>query len=109
MYNSIHDFWGLPIDNFLHEGLHFQFTHYWYENKNSPVSKLKYEDFDYLKEALTVVLNDKEPKSIMSVPDQGCPSQEKFRKLLYKNWQKHHDFDKLVDFRLSKLDNFKNK
>ena len=106
MYDSTHDFWGLPIDNFLHEGLHFQFTHYWYENKKSPVSKLNNIDFDYLKEALTIVLDD-ELTPILSQPDQGYSNQKKYRKTLHKHWQKHHDFDKLVNFGLSKLDNFK--
>lgn len=106
IYDATEDFWGMPIDTFLHEAHHLQFIHYWYENKNSPVSKLKYEDFDYLKEALTVVLDDDELKSIMSLPDQGYPTQTEFRKLLYQNWQKYHNFDRLVDFGLSKLNDF---
>jgi hypothetical protein len=106
MYNSTDDFWGLPIDNFLHEGLHFQFTHYWYENKKSLVSKLKNNDFDYLKEALTIVLDD-ELKPVLSKPDQGYSNQVGYRKLLHKHWQKYHNFDELVNLGLSKLDDFK--
>lgn len=40
MYNSTKGIWGMPIDNFLHEALHFQFTYYWRENKDSAVSEL---------------------------------------------------------------------
>lgn len=105
IYDSIENYWGMPIDTFLHEGLHFQFIHYWYDNKKSPVSKLKYEDFDYLKEALTVVL-DEDLKPIIFQSDQGYPNQEKYRKILHKYWQKYHDFDKLVKYGLSELKNF---
>ena len=38
-----------PMRTFLHELCHFQFIHYWQENKDSPVSKLSPEDFNYLK------------------------------------------------------------
>ncbi len=105
IYDSTEDYWGMPIDTFLHEVLHFQFIYYWYKNPKSAVLKLKYEDFDYLKEALTVVLDD-ELKPIISQSDQGYPSQIKYRKLLRQNWQKYHDFNKLVDFGLSKLNDF---
>jgi len=102
IYDSIEDYWGMPIDTFLHEGLHFQFIHYWYKNKNSQVSKLKHNDFDYLKEALTVVL-DEDLKPIISQPDQGYSSQIEYRKLLHSHWQKHHDFEKLIEYGLSEL------
>jgi hypothetical protein len=105
MYNSIEGFWGMPIDGFLHEGLHFQFTHYWGDNEKSPVSKLDNDNFDYLKEALTVVLDD-DLKPIITQADQGYSNQAEYRKLLSKHWQKYHDFDNLVDFGLSKLNKF---
>lgn len=105
MYDSIENFWGMPIDGFLHEGLHFQFTCYWREDKNSPISKLNDDNFDYIKEALTVVLDD-DLKPIITTADQGYSNQIKYRKLLSKHWQKYHDFEKLVDYGLSKLNNF---
>lgn len=105
MYDSIENFWGMPIDGFLHEALHFQFTYYWGDNKNSPVSKLNNDDFDYLKEALTIVLDD-DIKPIITMADQGYPNQIEYRKLLSKHWQKHHDFEKLIEYGLSKLNSF---
>ncbi len=97
--------WSTPIDGFLHEGLHFQFTHFWGDDQNSPVSKLNDDQFDYIKEALTVVL-DEDLKPVLSKPDHGYPNQTEYRKLLHKHWQKYHDFDKLVNFGLSKLNDF---
>lgn len=97
--------WSTPIDGFLHEGLHFQFTHFWGDDQNSPVSKLNDDQFDYIKEALTVILDD-DLKPILSKPDQGYPSQEEYRKLLHNHWKKYHDFNKLVNFGLSKLNDF---
>ena len=102
MFDSAEDFWGMPIDGFLHEGLHFQFHYYWEEDKNSPVSNLSDDEFDYIKEALTVVL-DKDLEPLISVPDKGYTSQAEYRGLLHENWQKHHDFDELVVFGLEKL------
>lgn len=63
----------MPIDGFLHKGLHFQFTYFWRCDKESPVSKLNESEFNYLKEALTVVLDD-DLKPIITVPDMGYPS-----------------------------------
>lgn len=105
MYNSTAGFWSMPIDGFLHEGLHFQFTYYWRKNKNSPVSKLNPDKFEYLKEALTVVL-DKNLKPILTIPDTGYPHQQEFRRLLSKHWIKHHHFGNLIEYGLSILDSF---
>ncbi len=91
-----------PIATFLHEALHFQFHNYWREDPKSPVSKLSANDFDYLKESLTVIL-DNSLVPFIEVFDQVYLSHEKFRKALHKQWQKHHDFDKLVEFGLKEL------
>lgn len=105
MYDSVEGFWGMPIDGFLHEGLHFQFTYYWRENKKSPVSKLNDEEFDYVKEALTVVLDD-DLKPILTVSDHGYENQKEYRKLLSKHWKENHNFNDLADFALLKLKDF---
>lgn len=102
MYNSTEGVWGMPIDGFLHEVLHFQFYYYWRLDKESPVYKLSEDEFDYLKEALTVIL-DEELKPIMTVPDCSYPQQIKFRNVIHEHWKKYHDFDKLVDYGLEKL------
>lgn len=70
MYDSTKNGWGMPIDNFLHEALHFQFIYYYRNNHNSPVSKLAINQFEYLKEALTVVLDDS-LKPLATIADQG--------------------------------------
>jgi hypothetical protein len=105
MFASTKDFWGMPLDGFLHEGLHFQFTYYWYENPKSEISKLDFDKFDYLKEALTIVLDD-ELKPLISIADKGYANQAGFRKALHAKWKKSHDFDELVDFGLKELPKF---
>ena len=105
MYASTEGVWGMPIDGFLHEGLHFQFTHYWRLNKKSPVSKLSEDEFFYLKESLTVIL-DEELKPIITLPDCSYSSMQPFRDILHEYWKKYHDFDKLVEFGLKKLPNY---
>ena len=105
MYDSTEGVWGMPIDGFLHEGLHFQFEHYWRQNNNSPVFKLSEEDYFYLKEALTVIL-DEELKPVITVPDCSYQELSWLREPLHKHWQKYHDFDKLVDYGLLQLKQF---
>jgi len=50
-------FWNNPMEVFLHELCHFQFIHYWRENPKSEVSKLSNEQFEFLKESLTMILD----------------------------------------------------
>ncbi|MDR1300279.1 MAG: hypothetical protein LBK50_01075 [Candidatus Nomurabacteria bacterium] len=107
MYDSIEGKWGMPIDAFLHEGLHFQFIHYWRKNQNSPVSQLSEEEFDYLKESLTVIL-DEELYPLVKEIDTGYPQHRPFRKVLHAHWKKYHDFDKLVDYGVERLSEFVN-
>ena len=95
-----------PIKNFLHEILHFQFHHYWQDDLRSPVSELPKEKFEFLKESLTVVLDDS-LKPLIKHADLGYPIHQEFRKKLYKNWQKHHDFQKLIDFGMVELKDIK--
>jgi hypothetical protein len=105
MYDSTEGVWGMPIDGFLHEALHFQFYYYWRLDKKSPVYKLSEDEFYYLKESLTVIL-DEELKPIITLPDCSYPSMNPFRNILHDHWREHHDFDKLVEFGLEKLGDF---
>jgi hypothetical protein len=105
MYDSIEGVWGMPIDGFLHEALHFQFYYFWRKDKTSPVSKLSEYEFNYIKEALTVILDD-ELKPLITLPDCSYQSMAKFRDILHKHWQEYHDFNKLVNYGLSKLEKF---
>ncbi|MEI6228862.1 MAG: hypothetical protein WCP11_02490 [Candidatus Saccharibacteria bacterium] len=105
MYDLTEGVWGMPIDGFLHEALHFQFYYYWRLDKKSPVYKLSEDEFYYLKESLTVIL-DEELKPIITLPDCSYPSMKPFRDILHDHWREHHDFDKLVDFGLGGLGNY---
>lgn len=102
MYNSTKGVWGMPIDGFLHEGLHFQFERYWRNDNTSPVSKLDDKEYFYLKEALTVILDD-ELKPIITVPDKSYSELAWLRNPMHKYWKEYHDFDKLVNFGLIEL------
>lgn len=94
-----------PIKVFMHELLHFQFIHYWRKNPDSPVHKLPNHLFEYLKESLTVVLDEDILPIIKSI-DNGYPSQQELRKELRAHWKKYHDFDKLVKYGIEKLPEF---
>ncbi|MDD2637185.1 MAG: hypothetical protein PHW82_16980 [Bacteroidales bacterium] len=97
--------WTNPIAGFLHELSHFQFIHYWRNNPNSEVSKLSYEHFDWLKESLTIIL-DEDFLPIIERVDRGYEIHGPFRKQLREFWKTNHDFDKLVDFGLKILPNY---
>jgi hypothetical protein len=106
MYAKIDDvLWGMPIDGFLHEGLHFQFDKYYRQDGGSGVAKLTDEEYFVLKESLTVIL-DRELKPIITVPDNSYPEFSGFRELLHGEWRKDHDFDRLVEFGVRVLPKF---
>jgi hypothetical protein len=93
-----------PIEHFMHELLHFQFIHYWSVEGN-PVGKLNDDQFDWIKESLTVIL-DKDLRPIIRWPDMGYEIHEEYRQELHKFWEKNKDFDKLVKFGLKKLPDY---
>jgi len=97
--------WNNPIAGFMHELLHFQFHHYWRDVSNSSVSKLSEDQFQYLKESLTVIL-DNDVVPLIEYPDKGYDMHQEFRKILHEYWETNHDFDKLVEFGLEKLPNY---
>jgi len=103
IYAKIDDkLWGMPIDGFLHEGLHFQFDKYWRQNNKSAVSKLSEDDYFMIKESLTVIL-DEGLKPTITLPDCSYPEFDDYRNVLHERWKKCHDFDELVNFGLEKL------
>jgi hypothetical protein len=98
--------WSDPLRAALHEISHFQFTHYWRENSESEVSKMSFEAFDYLKEALTIILDeDFVQDGIISAPDRGYLRHQELRKKLTEKWQETHNFDELVNFGVQELSN----
>ncbi len=94
--------WKNAILNFLHEALHFQFIYYWRNNPSSPINKLSEEDFNFIKESLTVIL-DEDLYPLITTPDKGYDIHQSFRKELHAFWKKTKDFDKLVEFGVEKL------
>lgn len=87
-----------PMGTFLHELCHFQFIHYWWRN-DPAVKRLSREQFELLKESLTIIL-DEDFLDVIKKPDEGYPNHQKLRAKLRKNWKKFHDFDKLVKYAL---------
>jgi hypothetical protein len=86
-----------PIAGFMHELLHFQFHHYWRDDPNSSIAKLSEDQFQYLKESLTVILdNDLVP--LIERPDKGYDLHQNYRKQLQGFWKNNHDFARLIDY-----------
>ncbi|MFA5070532.1 MAG: transglutaminase domain-containing protein [Patescibacteria group bacterium] len=83
-----------PINVFLHELLHFQTIVYY---KPRILKRLPFEQFDALKEALTVILNDKF-KDLLTKKDQGYQIHKALRLALKKHWHKIKDFSELIDY-----------
>lgn len=97
--------WSDPIKIFMHELSHFQFIHYWRINNSSEVSKLNNAQFEFLKESLTVIL-DESLIPLIKTPDKGYELHKNFRTKLHNFWENNKNFDKLVEFGLSKLNDF---
>jgi hypothetical protein len=94
-----------PVRTFLHELCHFQFIHYWQENADSPISKITPEEFNYLKESLTMIL-DEDFFPIIKSADKGYDIHQKFRAVLKKFWSENKDFNALVEYGLLRLQEF---
>jgi len=101
-YLWVYTDWLEPLKSFLHELCHFQFIHYWGENNNSDIMKLSNDEFGYLKESLTVVIDESFYPLIKS-PDRGYEIHQGFRKILSEHWKKDKDFDHLVKFGINEL------
>lgn len=93
-----------PVGLFFHELCHFQFIYYW-RNKNTNVKKLPLDQFEFLKESLTVIL-DKDFLDIIEEEDDGYPIHKEFRSILKKHWQNNHKFEELVEYGLKNIDKF---
>jgi len=93
-------------NTFLHEVLHFQFIHYWRNNSKSPVSKLSESDFDYLKESLTVIVDDDAVPPADFAEIGYLKNHYEFRKMIHENWLMYYNFDTLVEYSLGILPEF---
>jgi len=94
------------IGIFLHELCHMQFIHYWQEDSNSNISKLSNDQFEMLKESLTVIL-DRDFFPFIDEVDSGYKVHKNFRQKLYCFWQKGKNFDHLVEYGMRILQNKK--
>ena len=89
------------VRTFIHELLHFQTYAYWEKRCLEQLTKVEFEN---LKEALTVVLNE-EFMDIMTWGDKGYAKHEKLRKELLKHWKKTRDFGELVRYAVDMYEN----
>lgn len=97
-----------PIAILLHELLHCQFIKYWANNKNSKISKLDNIQFEWIKESLTVIL-DEDLFPIIKKVDTGYKLHDDFRNELHIFWKTNKRFDDLITFGLKILPKFINK
>lgn len=91
-----------PIAIFLHELCHFQFIHYWREKTLSPVNQLSNDQFELLKESLTIIL-DEDFLPIIEKIDAGFEMHQEYRQKLKTFWANNKNFDDLVNYGLKIL------
>jgi hypothetical protein len=97
--------WSNPMGTFLHELCHFQFIYHWRNRNDSPVASLTYSQFDYLKESLTIIL-DEDFYPFIERPDKGYQIHQDFRVELKEHWKKYGNFDELVNFGVSRISEY---
>lgn len=78
---------------FIHELLHMQFETYYKKSLDALLTK---KQFQYLKESMTIIIND-EFKDIITQPDKGYPIHQKLREKLEKIWYKRKNFQEFLD------------
>lgn len=78
----------------LHELQHFIVIHY-FRNK-FPLNKLNDEEFEFIKESLTVILNDYYPQYLWE-KDNGYLQHQELRGLLYKKRKQEQNFQLLIE------------
>jgi len=86
---------------FVHELLHFQTYAYWEKFCLKHVTKEQFED---LKESLTVVLND-DFADLIKAKDHGYERHKELRIKLLKFWRKDKNFDRLVRYGVGAMEN----
>lgn len=87
------------IRTFVHELLHFQTYAHW---ESKCLKRLTKEEFEDLKEALTIILNE-EFMDLIIWPDKGYKMHEDLRKKLLKFWKKNKNFKKLINYGMSQI------
>jgi len=78
-----------------HELFHFHF-HSHYENYLNGKG-VTGENFQLLKESLTILLNEKEFKYVLPIPDKGYEKHKEFREKLKQLWGENKNFDTFIE------------
>jgi hypothetical protein len=71
---------------------HFQVIHYYGDTLMKDLSDV---EFEFLKEALTVILND-ECLEFLGKIDCWYPLHQRLRRNILREWRQHHNFQKLL-------------
>lgn len=87
----------------MHELFHMQFEHYFKERLENQISK---EKFAFLREAMTIILNE-EAKNITSEIDKGYPAHQEFRTHLLTLWKQRKSFEEFIENAVNDLEKFK--
>ena len=90
-------FWENIISTFLHEMLHVQVYKYWRINPNSIISNLTEQEFLALNESITFLANGYNNMHNMQ-SDSGYPEYSELRLELEEQWNRTHDFERLLVF-----------
>lgn len=101
-YNYPHGYVWIPIiwpqetyiRTFTHELLHFQTYAYWQKRCLKQLTKVEFEN---LKEALTVILNE-EFMDLIVWADKGYAIHKELREQLLTFWKVNKNFNKLIDY-----------
>jgi hypothetical protein len=76
----------------MHEIMHLQFHHYFEEKLKKELTNEQFQD---LKEALTVLLNH-DFRDLLGEEDRGYPKHKELREFIEEQWAKKKDFNSLL-------------
>ena len=86
----------------IHELLHMQFEHYYKEKLKKQINE---EQFSFLRESMTVILNE-EFREITREIDKGYPMHQEFRKHLLTLWKQRQNFQEFVENAVKEVGKF---
>ncbi len=87
----------------IHELLHMQFEHYY---KEKLIKKINEEQFGFLRESMTVILNE-EFREITREIDEGYPIHQEFRKRLLVLWKQRQNFSQFIAEAVKHINEFR--
>jgi len=86
----------------IHELLHMQFEHYYKEKLRKQINE---KQFDFLRESMTVILNE-EFREITQEIDKGYPIHQEFRKRLLVLWKQRQNFQEFIENAVKEVGKF---